>query len=178
MWCGVVWCGVVWCGVVWCGVVWCGVVRCGVVQCGVCLAVTPLECLMGHKSILPTKINSRCSSLVPVGVGTAVGVNRRPLFTRPQAVWHHHRGCATTARQGGPRGKGHRPQSTPSAGGRQGSGSPLRMVCAAIWACTVADVSGVYKGAGSSGLHTKTAFGPTPTPHHTAPWWTPCIAFA
>ena len=44
------------------------------------------------ETILPAAITTRCRSLVPLGAGTVVGVKRRPIFTRPLAVWHHLKG--------------------------------------------------------------------------------------
>ena len=53
------------------------------------LAVTLLGKAVEAESILSAATTTRCRSLVPRGDGTLVGVQGRPIFKRPMAVWHH-----------------------------------------------------------------------------------------
>ena len=55
------------------------------------MAVSLLGKAAGRESILPAGFTNRCHSLVPLGAGTTAGVQGRPVFTRPTAVWHHVR---------------------------------------------------------------------------------------
>ena len=53
------------------------------------LVATLMGKAAGKESILPARITNHWCCLVPLGAGPVVGVKRRPLFTRPMAVWHH-----------------------------------------------------------------------------------------
>ena len=53
------------------------------------LMVTLLGRAMEQGSILPAKVTHHCCSLTSMGAGTVMGLEGRPLFTRPLEVWHH-----------------------------------------------------------------------------------------
>ena len=42
---------------------------------------------VGKETILPAKLTNACKSLVPMGAGTIMGLEGRPLLTRPLEVW-------------------------------------------------------------------------------------------
>ena len=42
-----------------------------------------------RESIFPVKMTHHCRSLTSMGVGTVMGLEGRPIFTRPTAVWKH-----------------------------------------------------------------------------------------
>ena len=43
----------------------------------------------GRESLLPAAMMNRCRSLITMGARPMMGLDERPIFTRPQVVWHH-----------------------------------------------------------------------------------------
>ena len=41
------------------------------------------------ESIFPVRMTHHCCSLTSMGAGTVMGLEGRPVFTRPTAVWKH-----------------------------------------------------------------------------------------
>ena len=44
---------------------------------------------VGKESILPAKLTNSCKSLIPMGVGAVMGLEGRPLLTKPPDIWKH-----------------------------------------------------------------------------------------
>ena len=53
------------------------------------LIVTLLGKATEKESILPAKMTHHCRSLTSMGAGVFMGVEGRPLLTRPREVWGH-----------------------------------------------------------------------------------------
>ena len=53
------------------------------------LITTLLGCSVGKESILPAKLTNSCKSLIPMGAGAVMGLEGRPLLTKPLDVWKH-----------------------------------------------------------------------------------------
>ena len=53
------------------------------------LMVTILGRSIGRESLLPAAMTNHYWSLITMGAGPLIGLDERPIFTRPQAVWHH-----------------------------------------------------------------------------------------
>ena len=52
--------------------------------------ITTLQgCSVGKESILPAKLTNSCKSLIPMGAGAVMGLEGRPLLTKPRNVWKH-----------------------------------------------------------------------------------------
>ena len=55
------------------------------------LITTLLGRSVGKKTILPAKLTNSCKSLIPMGAGAVLGLEWRPLLTKPLDVWKHLR---------------------------------------------------------------------------------------
>ena len=53
------------------------------------LITTLLGRSVGKESILPAKLTNSCKSLIPMGAGAVIGLEGRPLLTKPLNVWKH-----------------------------------------------------------------------------------------
>ena len=53
------------------------------------LITTLLGRSVGKESILPAKLTNSCKSLIPLGIGAVMGLEGRPLLTKPLDVWKH-----------------------------------------------------------------------------------------
>ena len=53
------------------------------------LIVTLVGRATERESIFPVKMTHHCRSLTSMGAGTVIGLEGRPVFTRPTAVWKH-----------------------------------------------------------------------------------------
>ena len=53
------------------------------------LIVTLVGKVIERESIFPIKMTHHCCSLTSMGAGTVMGLEGRPVFTRPTAVWKH-----------------------------------------------------------------------------------------
>ena len=51
------------------------------------LITTLLGCSVGKESILPAKLTNSCKSLIPMGARAVMGLEGRPLLTKPLDVW-------------------------------------------------------------------------------------------
>ena len=61
---------------------------------------------IGQDTILPAKMTNHCKTLIPMGAGLVMGLEGRPLFTRPLEVSRHLQRLRTTGRRDGRRGNG------------------------------------------------------------------------
>ena len=53
------------------------------------LITTLLGRSVGKESILPAKLTNSCKSLIPMGAQAVMGLEGRPLLTKPLDVWKH-----------------------------------------------------------------------------------------
>ena len=53
------------------------------------LITTLLGRSVGKESTLPAKLTNSCKSLIPIGAGAVMGLEGRPLLTKPLDVWKH-----------------------------------------------------------------------------------------
>ena len=71
------------------------------------LIVTLLGRAIEQESIFPAKKTHHCRYLTSMGASTTMGLEGRPIFTRPTAVWNH----LERLRLRGSKSRGHAPQS-------------------------------------------------------------------
>ena len=53
------------------------------------LIVTLVGRAAERESIFPVRMTHHCRSLTSMGTGTVMGLEGRPVFTRPTALWKH-----------------------------------------------------------------------------------------